>query len=262
VNAPSPRAGSASSWKSLSAWAWEASLWRANGADLLRQARKHAVDQLFVTLAIEDGRLLHRQALTAFLAGARSENIAVTAVEGDPVIAWSKSALRSAVRRAEAIRAFRATAGGAGLAGVQYDVEPYVAPHWQGAKAEFTRWGDALSTLAAALGEPIDAVLPFWVAEGRYGRAMLERSRGSISMVTIMAYRSDAPEIERISAPLVEWARSRSLQVRLALECSLDQPPNLSFRGNLAAARAAAGWIAARRPAQLHIALHGLQWRT
>lgn len=200
------------------AWAWSPAAWRGDaGARLIAAARSRRLDRLFVGLDVARGRVGHAAALQRFVRAAAAAGIAVEAVEGDPAMAGD--GLAAALARARAIAAYQRSAPvAARLAGVQYDIEPYVEPGWRGDAAAYRAWADAVRALAAELGEPVDLVLPFWLADMPEGRAMLDRVAPALRMVTVMAYRRDPDGIERAAAPLLGWGTAAGKPVRVALE--------------------------------------------
>jgi hypothetical protein len=237
---------------SAGGWAWEPDLWRRRGGELIEAAARRGLARLYVTLAIEDGRIRHRSELIRFLRAARGRGIAVEAVEGDPDMV-NPDGLRSAVKRAQAIARFdRAAPAGARLAGVQYDIEPYTLPSWGTYPADYRGWTEAVRALASAAGGPVHLVLPFWIADNAGGLRLLRELGPSISGVTAMAYRSDPAAIGAITEPLLSWGVTAGKPVRIALEAgpvapetrsdSAPPPPGASRSSKRAAhARAAAG---------------------
>lgn len=212
------------------AWAWEERRWRADSAALIEAAHRRGLERLFVSLSMRDGAVSHAAALQRFIRAARHRGIAVEAVEGDPDMAGS--GLPTALARARAIAAFQAaTPADARLAGIQYDIEPYVRPDWRDRDASYRQWGRNVAALGAAAAAKVDLVVPFWLASSRRGRAMLDEAAPALRMVTVMAYRSDADAVERIAEPLLAWGVRRELPVRLALEAGpLDDEVEFSFR--------------------------------
>ena len=203
---------------SAGAWAWEPDLWRRRGTELIHAAAQRGLHRLYVTLVIEDGRVSHRAALIRFLRAARAKGIAVEAVEGDPDMVTADG-LRSAVRRAQAIARFdRAAPADAGLAGVQYDIEPYTLHSWGTYPADYRGWTEAVRALASAAGRPVHLVLPFWIVDDEGGLRLLRELGPSISGVTAMAYRSDPAAIGAIAEPLLSWGVTAGKPVRIALE--------------------------------------------
>lgn len=214
----------------IAAWAWEARRWREHPSALIAAARRRGIERLFVSLPIRGGAVSHAAALQRFIRAAARSGIAVEAVEGDPDMAGR--GLPAALARARAIAAFQAAApADARLAGLQYDIEPYIGPGWRDRDASYRQWGQSVAALAAAAGEKVDLVVPFWLASSRRGRAMLDTAAPALRMVTAMAYRSEADAIERIAEPLLAWGVRRDRPVRLALESGpLDDEIEYSFR--------------------------------
>lgn len=202
------------------AWAWEPDLWRDGGAALIRDAAARGVKLLSVTLEIADGRVLHRRALGRFVRAARRAGIAVEAVEGDPHMVL-EAGLANGLARARAIARYQAEApAGARLAGVQFDIEPYVLPAWGTPAANYRAWSAAVVALAGAAGGPVHLALPFWIADDEDGARFLEEVRASVREVTAMTYRTDPATVTVIAEPLLHWGARTGIPIRLALEAS------------------------------------------
>jgi hypothetical protein len=200
------------------AWAWQPELWKKGGDALIAAAAARGLSRLYVTLEIEGRQVRHREALARFVAAAGERGIAIEAVEGDPQMVL-EGGLASAVDRARAIARYQRSAGrGARLAGIQYDIEPYVLAEWGLAPADHDGWAAAVRALTRAVGEPIHLVLPFWVGNEQAGERFLEKIEGSVSGVTAMAYRTDPASLTSAAEPLLYWGVATGKPVRLALE--------------------------------------------
>lgn len=200
------------------AWIWDSGKWRDAPSTLIGSARLRGVGRLFITLDISDGALRHERELRRFVAMARAAGIAVEAVEGDPRMVLSDG-LKAATARARAYAAYQQKAAAAErLAGIQYDVEPYVLPGWGDHPVSYSGWAEAILRLSAAAGEKVDLVLPFWVSGEEDGREFLRRVEPATRSLTIMSYRTEAPVLTQIAEPLLAWGAARGIKVRLALE--------------------------------------------
>jgi hypothetical protein len=202
----------------LAAWAWSVDLWRTTPEALVVAARSRNVTRLFVSLDIVGEVVRDPRALGHFVGLAHAAGIAVDAVEGDPEMVQADG-LRQALIRARAFAAYQRRAPiGERLAGIQYDVEPYILPAWGTGTATYAGWSDAIVQLAGAAGQPVDLVLPFWIAGGDEGLGFLDRVAGSVRMLTVMSYRTQAPVLARIAQPLLTWGSRHAKSVRLSLE--------------------------------------------
>ncbi|HEV7283976.1 MAG TPA: hypothetical protein VGN75_03890, partial [Kaistia sp.] len=213
------------------AWAWDAGRWRGGGMGLLEDARRHGVDRLYVSVPIHDGAVAGSDALVRFVREARSRDIEVWAVEGDPHAVLPEGR-RVFLERARALAAhIRAAPPEARLAGVQYDIEPYLVPGYPLAP---DRWNMALvrtlSALRAALNVPVDAALPFWLAPGGPDTPVLEALPAAIDSVTVMAYRTDPASIQMAAGGFLDWGRRHGKPVSVAVEAGpLPDQRALSF---------------------------------
>ncbi|MBA3678048.1 MAG: hypothetical protein H0W74_11710 [Sphingosinicella sp.] len=202
----------------FSAWAWEPSLWRTNPAGLVASANARKIGRLFVTLEVDDGEVLHRDDLRRFVRMARRAGLEIEAVEGDPRMVLP-GGLEAALARANAFADYQRNAAGAEkLAGIQYDVEPYVLAEWGEGAATYEGWAHAILKLSKAAGEPIDLVLPFWVSGSSEGQSFLRRISPAARGLTIMSYRTKPSSLAQIAEPLLAWGAAEAKPVRLALE--------------------------------------------
>jgi len=202
----------------LSAWAWSPDLWRTNPTGLIQTAQLKGVKRLFVTLEVKDGKLRHAADLRNFVSLAGRGGIKIEAVEGDPRMA-SVDGLRRALVRARAYAAYqRMSPAATRLAGIQYDVEPYILSEWRGDSVDYNRWANAITRLAEAAGEPVDLVVPFWIMGSGGGTSFLDQVEDFTRGLTVMSYRTDAALLSQVAEPLLAWGSRRGKPVRLALE--------------------------------------------
>jgi hypothetical protein len=202
----------------LAAWAWAPEIWRTAPEELIVSAKTRGIKRLFVSLEVDGEHLRHRRELGRFVRLAGGAGIAVEGVEGDPNMVVP-AGLQASLSRARAFARYQQQAPLAErLAGLQYDVEPYILPGWGLDPVSYTGWGDAILQLAQAAGEPIDLVLPFWIAGEEGGRDFLRRITPVVRGLTIMSYRTEAPLLSQVAEPLLAWGAREGKPVRLALE--------------------------------------------
>lgn len=210
-----------SAWPRLSssAWAWSPSSWLIDPDRMLRAANDLGLQELYIGVPIQDGRLLHADTLQRFIRRARYQGLDIVAVEGAPEMV-QPAGLENAVARARAIAEYQALAPAAGrLAGVQYDIEPYVLPNWrlQGGPS-YANWAEALLRLRETVGTPIDIVLPFWLSSEPEGEAFLARIKAAAASITVMAYRTRFDLIVQFSESFLAWGEDQQIPVKIALE--------------------------------------------
>jgi hypothetical protein len=201
------------------AWAWDPARWRTAPEALVDAAIARGVNRLHVALEVDDGRVRHARALAHFVGLANVKGVAVDAVEGDPRMVRA-SERAPALARAHAIAAYqRQAAPPQRLAGIQYDIEPYLLPEFGADRAgTLAAWSSLLGDLAVALDMPIDAVVPFWLIDAADGRKALDAVAGRLRQLTVMAYRTDPSLVTVISEPMLAWGRTNGVPVRIALE--------------------------------------------
>jgi hypothetical protein len=126
------------------------------------------------------------------------------------------------LRRLEALVAFqRAAPADARLAGVQYDIEPYILPAFAAdPRPIFDQWARTLEALGRNAGPlPLDIVLPFWLPHhGQAASTVLPAAARSAASVTVMAYRTSPAAIEAAAEPLLAWGAASGRPVHIALE--------------------------------------------
>ncbi len=200
-----------------STWIWDRSAWLERGDALLDWAARERIGELFIVVALEEGRVREPQALGAFVRRAGQRGIAVGAVEGDPhmVLPTQRAA---AAARARAYAAYNAAAEPAArLKAIQFDIEPYLLPEHVLPAARLDR--EYLATLAAlreaAGAMALEFVVPFWWDDRRELLAGLARHADALS---VMDYRTDPEQIVRFALPFLDWAAEHGKQVRIALE--------------------------------------------
>jgi hypothetical protein len=200
------------------AWVWDPNAWRLDGPGLIAWARRNAFATINLSVMVDGAVVRDAAALAAFVAEAQAAGVAVVAVEGDPEMI-SDAGQRHAAARAHALAAYQAAYPAARLAGLQYDIEPYVAAGFSADPAgAWRRWSESLAVVSAALGERIDAVVPFWILESPGGADALAAALPALRQLTIMAYRTDPSAIIRAAAPVLSWAGAQAIPTRVALE--------------------------------------------
>jgi hypothetical protein len=202
-------------------WVWRAADWRERGAGLLDWAAAHGVRELFISVPFRDGAVGEPAALAAFIRTAGARGIRVLSVDGDPhmVLPEQQPALARIVRAYAAYNARVEPA--ARLAGLQFDVEPYLLPAdlpERGAgKADWdARYLAMARTLREAAGSlRLELVVPFWW-DGK--TALLDGLAPLVDGVTVMDYRTDPQQIAGFAVPFLDWGARHGKQVRIALE--------------------------------------------
>jgi len=205
--------------QSRAAWAWQPERWLQDGTVLIGEARARGIDTLYVTVPIVDGQVADAPTLGRFITEAGRAGIAVWAVEGDPHAVLSRER-EGFVARTGALAAYNSATDtdSARLAGVQYDIEPYLVPGYGLDRAAWdAAYLDTLARLKAAARMPVTAAVPFWFAgEGR--QAFLDQLARVVDGVAVMAYRSDAAAVAALAEPFLAWGAGQGLPVHVALE--------------------------------------------
>jgi hypothetical protein len=206
-----------------STWVWKAADWLEHGPALLDWAAAHGVRELFVTVAFKDGKVHEPGRLAAFIRAAGSRGIRVLSVDGDPhmVLPDHQPAL---ARMARAYAAYNGSvAPAARLAGLQFDVEPYLLPEYGAGQVDWdARYLAMARTLREAAGSlRLELVVPFWW-DGK--TALLDGLAPLVDGLTVMDYRTDPGQVTAFAVPFLDWAARHGRQVRIALEAGEIAP--------------------------------------
>jgi hypothetical protein len=220
---------------SRAAWLWENRIWRKFATALLDRAAELKIGTLYIALDVDNGKVSNRDALRRFLAAAHARHMTVLAVEGDPHFI-TRSGRAVAVARARAIRAYNlGVVARERLDGLQYDIEPYVLPGFGiSDPADLKKWSDTYRVLRHAFARPLNAVLPFWIADHRPGTDFVRNLAPSIDGITVMAYRDTPDAIVDVATRLLDVGIAVDRPVRVALENGpTDEGEHVSFDGDL-----------------------------
>jgi hypothetical protein len=225
---PNPRA---SATPQRAFWAWDAAWWIERPNDFRDRLGAAGATAVYITVPMTaDAAVTEPDRLARFVAMAGRAGIRVLVVEGDPhaILPGERPKF---VQRARALSAYnRTVALESRLAGVQYDIEPYLVP---GLTFDPSAWQSAYLTTLRELRAAIDATLeiaaPFWWATMTDG--FLDGVAASVDGLTIMNYRTELRQIEQSAEPLLFWGLRHGKPVRVGLEAGpLPDETRHSFR--------------------------------
>lgn len=204
---------------STGTWLWNAEAWLTRPWLVEEWAVTSRLDRVFLQLRIDNGKLTDGQALADLIARLGRRGISVHAVEGDPAMITADG-LDNALRRAAAIRRYQlASRPDAHLAGLQFDIEPYLLAEFAlDSAAVWSQWAAAIQSLSLAWGQPVSIVVPFWMLDSEGGSAAMASARVAVSDVTVMAYRTEIGEVTALSEPWLTWGALHERPIRVALE--------------------------------------------
>jgi hypothetical protein len=186
----------------------------------LQQAQSSGLSRLFVSVEIDGPQLKDEVAFGSFVKHARRLGIAIVIVEGDPGMALEPGRTEALARLA-AIGAYQQSAApSARIAGVQYDIEPYLLPAFGQDPADVLEgWATTITSLRQATGLDLDLVLPFWLADHDLAaRSVLPAIKAAADRITIMAYRTALPDLQAAAEPFLSWGTAEGVPVHVALE--------------------------------------------
>jgi hypothetical protein len=140
----------------------------------------------------------------------------VWAVAGDPHMVLPEERTAT-VARMSAYAEYNARPADERLAGVQFDVEPYLLPGYALAERQWqARYVELVAALnKAGRGLPLEMVVPFWWADKA---SLLDGIRPHVSGLTVMDYRTRSDEIQRFAMPFLDWGTRHGKAIRIALE--------------------------------------------
>ncbi len=203
-------------------WVWNPAAWKAGAKELFGLLAANAADTVYVSvpLAPAGAGVADSDRLRLFVTEATLRGVRVWAVAGDPR-ALLPQERASYVARAQAYAGYNAGATPeARLAGVQFDIEPYLNPGYHIETEDWlAAYLDTLSLLKPAAGMPVDVAIPFWWGQQAFrGAAFLDHLAPLVDSVTVMNYRTNREQLLRFAEPFLAWGARRRRTVRIALE--------------------------------------------
>ncbi len=203
-------------------WIWREANWRQADAGLWRKLGNLNITTLYITvpLSADLTRVEDIPALQTFITEAGKRGIGVWGVTGDPqaVMAYERE---SWLKRAKAYADYNRDAPeSAQLKGVQYDIEPYLAPGYaQAPEAWKQAYLDTLAALRKASPLALEAAVPIWWNEQTVqDKPLLEAMAASVDSITVMDYRTDPRRIQQQALPFLDWGVRHRKPVHIALE--------------------------------------------
>ena len=203
-------------------WIWRPQAWQQQPGRVLSLLDKYQAKRVFISVPMDEskGHVLDTDQLRAFVAAARKRAIDVWAVEGDPHATLPRGQ-QQFTRRAQILQQYNEVSDKTSrLAGVQYDIEPYLVPGWSlEQKAWFKAYVQTLKQLRLHLEMPIEIVIPFWWQFKELNdEPLLDAVAPYIDSVNVMNYRTDIHLIKQFAQPFLEWGLDANRQVSIALE--------------------------------------------
>jgi len=197
-------------------WVWNPNTWMQEPDSVFAYADRYQLKALFISVPIANAAVAQPEALAAFISAAAARGIKVWAVAGDPHMVLPEEHAAS-VTRMRAYVAYNAGPVEQRLAGVQFDVEPYLLPGYALAEPQWqARYVELVAALhEASEGLPLEMVVPFWWANRT---ALLDGIAPHVSGLTVMDYRTHRDEIVRFAAPFLDWGTRQGKAIRIALE--------------------------------------------
>jgi hypothetical protein len=204
-------------------WAWQHSAWLDQPAALLDKLTAAGARTVFATVPVElaAARVNNATELRTFIAAATARGISVWAVAGDPQAVLPAGRTSFAARAAAFARYNRESPAVSRLAGVQYDIEPYLNAGYELDPAAWHQaYLETIRTLRREGGElKLDVAVPYWwSAERGANGGFLDTLATAIDSMTVMNYRTEPDAVRRSAQPFLEWGVRNKRAVRIALE--------------------------------------------
>ncbi|TDH38117.1 hypothetical protein E2A64_03035 [Pseudohoeflea suaedae] len=200
------------------AWMWNAADALEADGQLEDRLEAGGIDQVYLQLPVAGNSVVHQTDLRALIERLRKRNIDTIAVEGDPEMV-SRDGRLHALSRASAISGFiGGSSARQSLAGVQYDIEPYLGGSHVNPEEMWDEWKATIRALADEIGSPVSVVVPFWMQASDAGIRALDDLDGQIAEIVVMAYRTDEISLWQICEPWLAYGADRNRAVRIALE--------------------------------------------
>jgi hypothetical protein len=218
-----------------STWLWQVGGLLADPAAWASALEDNGIGVVFVAVPMtgDPPKVAEPEALGQAIAVLRAAGIAVLAVEGDPAAVTAAGRVPFLARTRALARFNAAQPPARRLAGVQYDVEPYLMPHYALDATPWLRaYAETVAALSAAAEMPVELAVPFWWhGLGVDGVVLLDVLASTVDGVTVMNYRTDPAEIARLAKPFLAWGERHDRAVRIGLEVGpLPDQQMLNFR--------------------------------
>ncbi len=204
------------------AWVWQPEAWMETTEALLGELERTGARTVFITVPLEGEPLAVANPgwLARFIDAARRSQVSVWVVEGDPGAVLPEGQAHM-VMRASALARFNASQQpGLRLAGVQYDIEPYLLAGFAlDTRRWLTHYLDTIRVLRQTAGMPLEVAVPFWWSGLAAGDGpFLEQLAAVVDGVSVMNYRTDPAQIRDGARPFLAWGAEHQRFVRIALE--------------------------------------------
>lgn len=202
------------------AWAWKPALWKDDPEALLQRTQSLGLSRLFVSVDIEGSKVKDAATFREFVKRAQTLGIAVVVVEGDPEMVL-EAGRAAALSRLAALDAYQKNADPVSrIAGVQYDIEPYLLPAFATNPADILEgWSTTVRLLRQATDMELDLVLPFWLPGHELAAASLLPSiKTAANRITVMAYRTNPQDLQAAAELFLSWGSTEGVPVHVALE--------------------------------------------
>ena len=212
---------------SAGAWIWNTNVWLDQPEALVEWAQRMSLSRLFLQVQISAGtendsesiEVDNADALRGLVRFLHDRGFSVSIVEGDPAMILPQGR-DYALQRLYALRRYQeASDSKARFDGIQFDIEPYVLREFFNNEERI--WGDwarSLQDFEEAWGDKVSVAVPFWMMDSKPGFAALDTILPHISEIVVMAYRTEAEPVLRISESWLAWGQFYETRVSIALE--------------------------------------------
>ena len=205
--------------QNIAMWNWIATTWNNSPNQFISKIKSKGINRIYLQLFIENQQIEYKDQLINLIDIAFQNGIEIIAVEGAAEMIL-ESGLQNAIERNQIIKQFcQQRISKPCLAGIQYDIEPYLLPDYDQNKDQiWLQWTQAIKKLSENWGGKIEVVVPFWLKDISHGMQIIQNIEPYTLKYIVMVYRTDYKLIYDISAKWLSWGDENLHKIVIALE--------------------------------------------
>lgn len=196
-------------------WVWSYRAAVTDPAPVFATCKRQGCTRLLIQMpSLSDDAALW-QAYAEFFSKAQEAGIEAVALDGYPAAIYEPQKLVETVQRLLRLVEPRA------LAGVQFDIEPYLLPGFQDDESGSRRYLNTIDVLHEAIGgrTRLSMVIPFWLTSLTLaGRPLAYAVMDRVDEIAVMSYRTNLDELLAISDDTLRYGDLIGTSVWLAVE--------------------------------------------
>jgi len=205
-----------------SMWFWNPKDWVNKPEQILHRAKSNNAQVLFISVILDESKqkIVNQHSLEKFISLASLKQLSVWVVEGDPHVVLPLARSRFA-KRAKIFQAYNDShAKNEQLAGIQYDIEPYLIKGYSLAPETWAKaYVETIQQLSESVSLPLEVVIPFWWQfQTINNKAMLDYLAPYVQSINVMNYRTNVAMLHHFAQPILNWGQQNNIDVNIALE--------------------------------------------